>query len=856
AVADTAVATGGSGPQATAWDWIRAGLHLVALELPLGVVAGVAAGLALVALRAAPWAAPLRRHFDSRRALLAHAPEAFATGVGLLLATAGFLLTVRATAEHFATRYHDAHLAAWAMAATTLALLAAALLVAVLVAAVVRPVARRMGRAASSGSVLLLGVLGVATVVATVAIRSPDLLRAYDPLTVAWFPLAAVVYVATAFVARRVWRDRGRPARAPRITAAVVLAVAAGAIGWSSQTYGRSHVVRSLVEQQTVLGLRLVRAYMRATDRDGDGHAFAFGGGDCDDTDPNVYPGALDVPGDGVDADCFAGDGSPEVAAFGEGGYGSLPEGLDRPNILLVTIDALRADHLGSYGYDRATSPHMDAFAERATRFTSVTAQSSRSIRSLPATLTGFYPSQIAYGDEYLFPSLQPENVTVAEALRDGGYRTAVTMGTDYFERVAGFFQGFENVDQSDRYRPPRRAPMTRALRQLDELQQQDDPWFLWAHLFNVHEEYLWDRTPSEFGDELVDAYDTEIKLADREVGRLLDEVRRRGLMDETVVIVTADHGEAFGEHGAYGHSTALYEEQLQVPLLMHVPGLEPGIVDDPVALFDLMPTALNLASVPVPKQMPARSLVPLATGEHEAPADRLILSELLPDGLYPYDQKAIRRGDSKLIWWVREGSFQLYDLRQDPEETTNLADDRRAEAEELLGLLRAWVAQTNRPEQRHRQVVKQNRLESPPAHMTRRLGVRYPGFTLLGFDLPNDTFRPGDRIDMTFYYRVDSLVDDNLFFMVDIKGPSGYSVPAHFHAHHFPMNGRYRTYEWQAGEILRDPVEMIVPEDIRHPVTLSIDLTVFDARRQVVPFRTKSGAEKAVVDLAEVEIR
>jgi hypothetical protein len=166
------------------------------------------------------------------------------------------------------------------------------------------------------------------------------------------------------------------------------------------------------------------------------------------------------------------------------GHYAPRPAGLQTPNILLVSIDALRPDHLGCMGYERDTSPVMDAFCRRSVRFRRVVAQSSRSIRSIPAVFTGRYPSQVAYGSEYLWPSLLRENQTFAEALRGGGYETAVTMGTDYFTRVDGFFQGFEQVNQIPEYRPARDRPVNEALTQLDRLQASERPWMLWVHLF------------------------------------------------------------------------------------------------------------------------------------------------------------------------------------------------------------------------------------------------------------------------------------------------------------------------------------------------------------------------------------
>jgi arylsulfatase A-like enzyme len=852
--ADLVVAALRSGPDAPAAAWTGAALHLLAMQLPVGVLAGLLVGTALHVLRRAAWFDAVRTKLSDRRRLFAHDANAFAHGAAVLAGGAFFVLAVRVAALHFATRYHAPDLAAWAMAATTVVLLGVAILAGDGVRALLRPLAARMGRAASPGGALLLAALAVLGAGVAVAVAAPRLLRVYDPVAVLWLPGAAAIYFAVAVALRRLWRRRETPPRHVHAAGLVLGAMALGAIVASGATYGRSNAVRSVVEQRTVVGLRLLRFYMDVTDRDRDGYSFAFGGGDCDDADPTVYPGAPDVAGDGVDRDCFAGDGSPNVADFGDGAYGARPEGLTRPNILLVTVDALRADHLGSYGYRRPTSPRLDAFARTAVRFEYVVSQSSRSIRSIPSMMTGFYPSQIAYGPEYLFPALLPENITMAETLREAGYRTAVTMGTNYFERVSGFFQGFDDVEEITLYRPPRSMPVTRALAQLDRLQERQQPWFLWVHLFNVHEEYLWDRTPSKFGDRPVDAYDTEITFADAEVGRLLDAVKSRGLSDDTVVIVTADHGEAFGERGHIGHARTVYEEELRVPLLVRIPGVRPGVSPGPVGLFDLMPTVLNLVGVGVPRPMPARSLVPLLEGGATDP-ERLLISEVLPDGLYPYDQKAIRRGDMKLHWWVREGTYHLFDLAADPGETRDLSDARRPQAQELLGLLRAWVAQTNRPEQRQHDVVDKNRLDRAPAAMTRRLDVRYPGFTLLGFDLPRTTFAPGERIPMTFYYRVDARMDESLFFYVNITGPPRYRVPPHFHAHHYPMNGRYHTHQWKPGEVLRDPVEMIVPKNIRRPVTLGIDLSIRAPSGAFLPYVGPADQE-TVLQLAEIHVR
>lgn len=828
--------------------------HLAAMYLPFGVGAGLAVGLVLGVIRATPWMDPLRWRLADRRRFFAPAPEAFSTGTGLVAAALFLFVTSARAVTHFTTRYHDQALATWAYAAVGLALVGLSAVVVMGVAALVRPVARRVGRAASLGilSAVLLAAVGV--VIAVVLSRFTQILRAYDPVDLAWMPGAVLAYVLLAFGTRRLFRRRPQRLRFVHLA---MLAAALLAILWSGAAYGEENRVRGWVEHQSVAGQRLVRFWRGLTDRDRDGHSFAFGGADCDDTDADVFPGALDESGDGVDADCFDGDGtSADVADMGDGRYGSRPEGLDRPNFLVISVDALRPDHLGCFGYERETSPHLDAFCEQAVRFEDVTAQSSRSIRSFPAMWTGLYPSQVAFGDEYLYPSLLEENTTVAEVLSEAGWDTAMVMGTNYFARTGHFFQGFDRVEQDDLYKPPRERPVERGMRHLDRMAQGDEPWLLWVHLFNVHLEYLWDGTPSRFGDEAVDEYDTEVLLADEQVGRMLEALAASGEADETVVVVLSDHGESFGEHGNQGHSTTLYQEELSSVLLLRVPGVEPRAVEQPVGLFDLAPTVTNLAGLPAPHPMPARSLVPLMTdGDAQWPSERLLFAELMPDGMFPFDQKAVRRGHTKLVWWVRDGTVQLFDLAADPTEQNDLSDEREDETRSMLGLMRAWIAGTHRPDNRSRDVVAENRLEAVPTDMTHRLDLRFPGmFRVLGFDLPETRFRPGERIPMTFYYEVDGPTDRDLFFYVDIEGPPGYAHVHDFHAHHYPLNGHYRTYQWRAGEILRDPVEMVIPHDIRRPVDMKITLRVLENRRPVTFL--VDGREETKLHLADLEIR
>ncbi len=837
----------------------RATASLVALYLPAGLAVGLCVGFMLALVRATPWLDGVRARLGTPRRFTQADPEAFATGLGALAALGVTVLAAQRAALHFATRYHDPTLASWALAAVVVALGAGALGVLLVVRRALRPLGALLGRAASLATVLgaLLGAIAGAVVL--VALRAPRMFEVFDPVALAWGPGAAITYLLVAGLVRRLL-PRGPLGRVRaglvRALAALAVSGAALALALTAITYGGSQRARAVVEGRAVLGQRLVRLYLAATDRDGDGHAFAFGGGDCDDRNPRVHPGAFDRRGDGIDQDCWGGDGSPEdLAALGAGAYGGARSVPPQPNILLVTIDALRPDHLGAWGYRRPTSPNLDAFARTAVRFERAVAQSSRSIRSIPAMMTGFAPSQIAYGDEYLYPALLPENQTIAEALTTRGWATTAVMGTDYFDRTGGFFQGFADLHQVPIYKPPRARTVDDALPRLRTLAAGGKPWFLWVHLFNVHEEYLWDRAPSRFGTAPVDAYDTEITHADAEVQRLLTELTTLGLDAKTVVAIASDHGEAFGEHRNRGHSFTLYEEELRAVLMVRAPGIAPSVVREPVPLMDLTPTLLDLARVPVPRPMPARSLVPRMLGRPAPPGERPLYAELMPDGLYPFDVKSVRRGRYKLHWWVRDGRAELYDLVQDPGEQADLADADPRTRDALLGLLRAWVAETNRPTNRDEDIVSRALVGRAPAQLTKRLDVTFDEtLTLLGYDLPRTTFAPNERIPVTLYWRAESEPEASYFIELTFEGPPGYAVPPHFHAAHIPVNGRFPTERWREGDVVRDACEIVVPHNIPRPVHLRMRLLVKDGAMPVSYTGARGGG--TVLPLAEIDVR
>jgi arylsulfatase A-like enzyme len=840
-------------PRVSAGEFARAGFHLAAFYGLLGVLGGGVVGLlSAVLLRSR------RIRATVARASVASYwwdpdPQAFARGLATVAALAIPFAVAAWAHRDFTKRFHRPDLAGYLLGALVVVATVTAVGARAVLTALLRPVAHRLGRAASVGGLTLMLFVALVGASALVLNAFPELLLAYRGLALAWGPAWAATWIVLGvplgLALRRV------PPRRLRLAAAVAVTVVVAGVFASAVLFGDSNRVRSVVEQRSVIGRRVLRALASLTDRDGDRYSWAFGGGDCDDSDPAVHPGAIDVEGDGLDQDCFGGDGAPVIVVRSRGQFGRVPEGLSRPNFLVVTIDALRRDHLSVHGYHRPTSPSIDRFAASAVDFVQVVPQSSRSLRSIPSMWTGNYPSELAFGPEYLWPALRPENVTAAELLRDrAGYQTTAIVATDYFRRIDGFFQGFEHVIQLEVPDPPRDRAVNLALPELRRLAGSPAPWLLWVHLFNCHVPYLQDGVPSRYGSEPVDLYDTEIHFADEQFQRLLDALEEMHLSERTVVVLASDHGEGFGEHGTFGHSTTLYEEELRSVLMIRIPGVAGRRIEEPVGLLDLAPTLLNLAGVEPSEDLSGISLLPFATGERVPDPERPLFAELLPDGLFPYDIKVMRRGTRKLMWWVRDGTFQYFDLASDPGEQHDRSDSERSDALAMLKALRAWVSRSSRAENRTDVFVEENRLRQVPEGITHRTDIQYPGmFTVIGFDLPRTRFTPGERIPLTFYYRVDAKIDSDLFFMVDLRGPPGVQLPPHFHAWHYPLHSRYPTTRWEPGEIVRDPTPIVIPTELQVPIQLRLFLRVRDGGRFLTA--TQQGTSYVEVPLGEVEI-
>ncbi|WP_441288608.1 sulfatase-like hydrolase/transferase [Sorangium sp. KYC3313] len=358
-----------------------------------------------------------------------------------------------------------------------------------------------------------------------------------------------------------------------------------------------------------------------------------------------------------------------------------------RPDVLLVTLDTVRADHTSAYGYGRDTSPRLAELAARGVLFERAYAASSETQRAISPLVTGRRLNRAAR-DRREWPTLLPENDTLAERMKRAGYLTAAVSSFTWISQERGFDQGFDRFETvyGDAH-PEREATghlaVEKAIALLEGYAQRTQPIFLWLHLFDAHERYL-AHPGIRFGSGRTAAYDGEIAYVDRQLGALLDAVARGPRAGRTAIIVHGSQGEGLGEHGPVGHGVELYEEAIRVPLVIALPGAAPGRYPHPVSTVDIAPTVLDVGGAEA-TAVEGASLAAIAAGHGQG--DRA------PRG--PVFARTARRaavidGQLKLLVIERkqkqkrkqQDRLLLFDLGSDPRESRDLSGERRFEAD------------------------------------------------------------------------------------------------------------------------------------------------------------------------------
>ncbi len=358
-------------------------------------------------------------------------------------------------------------------------------------------------------------------------------------------------------------------------------------------------------------------------------------------------------------------------------------------NVVLVTLDTTRADHIGAYGFDDIETPAFDGLAAEGVTFLRAYSPTPLTLPSHTSLMSGTYPPYHGVRDNGAF--VAPDNlVTLGELFRDAGYRTGAFVSSFVLDGRFGLSQGFDTYFDEFEVPRTRLIALARIQRSGSDVvdaalawsrQDPSAPFFLWVHMFDAHTPY---EPPPEFRDRYPGRpYVGEIAYADSQLGRLISWLDSSGRREDTFVIVAGDHGESLGEHGEIEHGFFLYEEAIHVPLVVSVPFAAYQDVrrSEPVSLVDVMPTILTLVGLPIPSEVQSRSLVPLlSAGAPERP-DSLVYSETYYPRLH-FGWSELRVLLSPEYKLIMSAEPELYDLASDPDEAVNLAPQRAATTE------------------------------------------------------------------------------------------------------------------------------------------------------------------------------
>lgn len=393
----------------------------------------------------------------------------------------------------------------------------------------------------------------------------------------------------------------------------------------------------------------------------------------------------------------------------------------DDLNVLFILVDTLRAHHLGSYGYDRDTSPTIDALAASGVRFARHLSQSSWTKCSMASMWTSLYParSRITRYEDAL-----PETAVLpAEILREAGFRTTGVYRNGWVAPNFGFGQGFEV------YERPVPKPMPRAVRRdnptvrhggtdddlLDATAEflqvhGHERWFLYLHFMDVHE-YLYDEETAVFGTAFSDVYDNAILRTNVVLAKLLAYLDAEGYRENTLIIFASDHGEAFSERGLEGHARYVYRETTEVPFIVSFPfRLEPGVeVSTRTENVDIWPTVLDLLGLPAMEDVDGQSRVPdllaAVRGDPPPARERPAIAHL--DRHWGQRQResapqvALVDDDLRFFYTTMPNQpprLELFDASVDPDELENVADERPETVDRMSGLARAYIDHSPAP--------------------------------------------------------------------------------------------------------------------------------------------------------------
>ncbi len=387
----------------------------------------------------------------------------------------------------------------------------------------------------------------------------------------------------------------------------------------------------------------------------------------------------------------------PTAAAAGKTASATSATAKSSPaklNVIMLTIDAMRADHSPWNGYQRNNCPHLTALAQQGVVYTHAYAVASYTAKAVGAMLTSRYPSSL-YRSGSFFEAYSDANVFFSELLQAAGIRTMAGHSHKYYDRGKNLRQGFDvwkitpdikfNNKTDVEVTSPKMTAL--ALEVLGDRKNTAGQFFLWLHYMDPHDKYVQHAESPKFGRSSRDRYDAEIYYVDLHFKKVIDFAKQQPWWQRTAIIITADHGEAFGEHKQYFHGFSLYENLVRVPLVFVVPGVKPQRIDQKRSYIDLAPTIMDLMGQPPHGDFVGKSLKPEIYGTAKPESREPIVLDLAADTNNP-PTRAIVQGDFKLIYDMVAKRYRLFNIKDDPKELRDLAGKNKSKLSEMKKLL------------------------------------------------------------------------------------------------------------------------------------------------------------------------
>ncbi len=649
------------------------------------------------------------------------------------------------------------------------------------------------------------------------------LLEPYVPwrklLSFACFSLGA--YAATHLLAKRggLWPA---PRAKRRIAVGVAAALSLFFIPMTLVSFGADPDTKALAISSSPTMASSMNLLRRMTDFDNDGFGSLLGENDCAAFDSKIHPLARDIPDNGIDENCDGRDFKLGILpSYKTGEKMPVPDAyLDDWNVLLLTIDTVRFDHTSFGNYSRDTTPNLAEFVKRSANFTFANAPSAGTMASIPAILTSkFFHSGIALNEDIPRgspPILMDSNLLLPELFKSKGYRTGAILSHEYFNKW-GMEQG---VDDYDNTVGKKRAPFAVTSEKLTNraiswIGKQRKKWFLWVHYIDPHGRYVAHPGETNYGDSEMDLYDGELHFTDKHMGNLLDYVARSQSGKKTIIIITSDHGDAFGEHGYINHAQDLHRELLHVPLIFYVPNIEPRDIPGAVSPIDIFPTLADLIGYDLSAiSIEGESLVPQLFYGKDA-HHRTVFSETN----YPKPLRAAVNSRYKLILDLKNNVSRLFDLKKDPLEKKNVWTSDKKGYKEMRGYLSEWIERVvySRDTASNQAIAKlaDNLVRKRPSTATEVKEVSLDGDHVIidSIEFDKADYKPGDKISLAVYFKTITKTTFDMKFQVeawletDSKTARSIRSPLRFTA-----KGMFPTSRWHEGELVRDRFTIKIP--------------------------------------------